>query len=639
MSIFQDPQNLETVQEEKKVLTFILTIVILISAFVPFIMNYKYNDHHLNWLNHDYGKNLMMSTEKNSILMTEGGDNQVFSTLYFTYAEKIRPDLTPYDQKGNIFKRIYWDMRYIYPQTLEKRMKQVDTGLFSGEEPFYPDRSEAPDSSDAELLKFFQQDPYFIPYWMGVRPVYLTWQRPEPWTLGDYYYKRYGIMYKVQDIEYSLVDYLEIKKEISMNEAGRYLADQLHRTLDSTYINAKLAKLEKEGWIRRNGGSVSFVKMYPAPHPGDYFDSFLLRWRDVPNAPYWDYLTREIIINYDYQLGNIYLEKTRELKELAKSETRTAILKDINARIQENWNLAKSYYDDAVTYGGDSISSLHNVAVIYLNNDMEDLSAKALPLLEKGLTLYPNSIGTYQLMFNYLLKNLFDVPANESKNLSEMEKYLSMLKKQLSLYKGTGGDFSKHPNWKNFAGIESFMQSLVQFPNSQLMQLDASLLKQIQTDPAKVPTQAAQQVIFNLFQRGISVNYQPYLNKARYYMSVLIPAKLNDSEFLSWAFEQSIQLQDYDTALYCGLALDRLKVEHNRLKGLFNYYMGKLFFNQGGTLEAKRYFEKYIDSTKGNMQAQMQQKSMLDESKQAIQLLSTQALKSYNPRLTVYKLN
>src|SRR5208337_3187566 len=114
-------------------------------------------------------KNLMVSTEENSIFMTEGGDNQVFGTLYFTYAEKLRPDLTPFDQKGNIFPKIYGDMRYISDaETLPRRMNLVDSHLFQSEEPFYDNpRSSA--------------DPYFIPYWQGKRPVYLLWQRPDPW--------------------------------------------------------------------------------------------------------------------------------------------------------------------------------------------------------------------------------------------------------------------------------------------------------------------------------------------------------------------------------------------------------------------------------------------------------------------------
>ena len=118
--------------EEKKEFTpftLIAALAVIFLSIIPFVENYKYNDNHLNWLNHDYCKNLMSSTELGTVFMTEGGDNQVFGTLYFTYAEKLRPDLTPYDQKGNIFKRIYGDMRYIDYTTLLWRQQLVNVCL------------------------------------------------------------------------------------------------------------------------------------------------------------------------------------------------------------------------------------------------------------------------------------------------------------------------------------------------------------------------------------------------------------------------------------------------------------------------------------------------------------------------------
>ncbi len=635
MNVLQE----QTQNENNNFLNILWVVLILVSAFIPFVMNYKYNDNHLNSLNHDYGKNLMMSTEKDSILMTEGGDNQVFSTLYFTYAEKIRPDLTPYDQKGNIFKRIYWDMRYVYPQTLQKRMQLVDSKLFSGEEPFYPDRTEAP-SGDSQLLAFFQQDPYFIPYWMGTRPVYLTWTRPNPETLGDYYYKRYGIMYKVQDIEYSLVDYLEIKKEISLQEASQHLANRLQRTLSSEYITAKINKLIKEGLIRKSANGLAFVKMYPSPHPGNYLDDFLLNWKEVPNSRYWDYLTREIIINYDYQLGNIYLEKVKELKDLASTETRPGILKDINERIAENWEKAKEHYEDAVTFGGDSISSLHNIAVIYINNGVEDLSSRALPLLEKALDLYPNSIGTYQLMFNHLLRDSMLNPQNEAQDNQMMEKYMNELKHQLTLYKGTEKDYTKHPNWKNFAPIEQFMNSLKTYPNSRLMSDESTLAQQIKNDPSSVNLQVAQNVIINLFNRGMSFQHQPFLDHSRYYLSELISKRNPDAAFLSWAFQVSIQVQEYDLALITGIALEKTGSIPQGLGSQFDYYMGELFYAKGGTAQAKIYLQKFKDSLQRNLQAAVQQKQILDSTSQKLDSLNKQEkLNYYTPKRVKYSLN
>ena len=96
---------MDSVNNEERLtpVVVIAVIVIMAMAVIEFISNYKYCDNHLNFLDHDYCKYLMSSTEEGSIYMTEGGDNQVFGSLYFNYAEKLRPDLTPYDQKGNIF--------------------------------------------------------------------------------------------------------------------------------------------------------------------------------------------------------------------------------------------------------------------------------------------------------------------------------------------------------------------------------------------------------------------------------------------------------------------------------------------------------------------------------------------------------
>ena len=299
--------------EELNPLTIGVLIFITICIFIPFIQNYKYNDHHLNRINSDYCKNLLISTEENSILMTEGGDNQVFGSLYFIYSEKLRPDLTPYDQKGNIFKRIYGDMRYVDQRTIEERMQMVDSGIFNGQEPFYEKIRE----------KSF---PYFVPYWQGQRPVYLTWQRPNTWLLGDFYYKRYGIMYKVQNIEYSLVDFLELKKEIPLSEAYDYLSKALKTNISIQKFMGKIQILQKQGFITLNGPRLKFLTNYPAPHSGNYFDHMIIRWNSITNAKYMDFLTREVIINYDYQMGEIYREKIAELQTIRKSENRKEIL-------------------------------------------------------------------------------------------------------------------------------------------------------------------------------------------------------------------------------------------------------------------------------------------------------------------------
>lgn len=597
--------ELEDREPKTTVLTVIAALVVIALSVLPFVRNYKFNDNHLNWLNHDYAKNLMNSTEVNSIFMTEGGDNQVFGSLYFTYAEKLRPDLTCYDQKGNIFKRIYGDMRYIDYNILTNRMQMVDTHIFDGQEPFYAQiRSPAP--------------PYFIPYWQGDRPVYLTWERPQPWTLGDYYYKLYGIMYKVQDIEYELVDYLEIKRVIPLSEAYSQFNAWLHRDVGMQYTLQKIAKLEKEGWVRLSGDSVVFVQMYPAPHDGDYFDKFLLRWHDAPNAKYWDFLTREIIVNYDYQLAEIHRDYIAKLKEMREQENRPAVLAEIDRQIATNWQQAKSFYEDALVYGDDSISILHNVAVVYLNNDMEYLGSRAHELLARAITLYPSSWGTYSVMLTYLIQEALKHPEQQDAYVAEMEKWFQLMKETMTLYYEAHGDYTKHSQWPNFAGLESYVQSMKTFPGVQLAAMDNQLQDTLAKNPSAVNVQDAEQVIVALYSRGLPFGYKPYTDKADAYFNKLIDLKANDVTFNNWAFNIASQLNRPATIYKVAKNLERLSAA----PGDYNYYytMGMTCYALDKKSEAADYLEKFLTAvgTDRMVSLQMSQRGDLARVKQLI---------------------
>ncbi|MGC8764688.1 MAG: tetratricopeptide repeat protein [Brevinematia bacterium] len=610
--------------------TFITSLILLFLAILTFVKNYKYNDNHLNWLNHDYSKNLLMCSEQDSVFMTEGGDNQVFGSLYFTYAEKIRPDISPYDQKGNIFKRIYGDMRYIDPQTLQRRMQVVDTHLFAGEEPFYEDIRD-------------RKDPYFIPYWQGRRPVYLTWERPEPWKLdgtyfqdnkralpleyqkqlglGEYYYKRYGIMYKVQNIKYKLVDYLELKKKVSLEDVRKLFSDWLHREINPGFAMEKLNSLQNEGLLKVENGYVKFVKMYPEPNKDGYFENLLLRWKDIPNAKYFDVLSREIIINYGYQFGEIYREKVNELTELKKNEKDPAVLKEIDNRIKENWQKAKEYYEIAIYYGWDSLSVLHNVSVVFLRNEIEDLSSRARELLKKALEFYPNSYGTYSVYFGYLIQDSFKNPANEEKNLKEFEIYLNQLKKVLQRYRSSGGVYSKHPVWKNFEGLERIYQNVKEFPTQRLLAATAQLENMLEKNPVmdNNNTMMAQTVITLLYIRGINFGYDEYVKKADKLTDRIIKLKLNDQAFLEWAFGLYLQTQKFEKAYEVGKIIIERKSGFSNIGNYYNF--GILGFNLGKTNEAKAALKKFIELSEQDRKNLIQYRQLIDNANKILSML------------------
>ncbi|HOG64593.1 MAG TPA: hypothetical protein PLD82_04060, partial [Spirochaetota bacterium] len=57
-------------------------IFLALFALLPLFGHMESNDNHKNYANHNYGKNLMNTLEPNSVFMTEGGDNQVFTSAY-----------------------------------------------------------------------------------------------------------------------------------------------------------------------------------------------------------------------------------------------------------------------------------------------------------------------------------------------------------------------------------------------------------------------------------------------------------------------------------------------------------------------------------------------------------------------------
>ncbi|MGC8869877.1 MAG: hypothetical protein ACP5PT_02135 [Brevinematia bacterium] len=185
----------------EKLTDIVLGIIFFVLVVFTYFQNYKYNDNSKDWLNHDYSLGLIKSVTTNTVLMTEGGDNQVFGLAYFQMAEFKRPDVVCYDQKGNVFKRIYGDLRYLPFQNLQLRMDIVDYNIVNGAEPFY--RSELGTRGEPEF------EEYKLKGVFTKKNVYMTWTGKELWKYGDYYYKQYGMMYRVSDSKYFIVDKLK----------------------------------------------------------------------------------------------------------------------------------------------------------------------------------------------------------------------------------------------------------------------------------------------------------------------------------------------------------------------------------------------------------------------------------------------
>ena len=191
------------------VIDILLGLFFLILVAFTYFQNYKYNDNSKDWLNHDYSLGLLKSTTTNTVLMTEGGDNQVFGLAYFQMVEFKRPDVVCYDQKGNVFKRIYGDLRYLPGFNLQLRMDIVDYNIINGKEPFY--KGELGTKGEPTF------EDYTLKGQVAKKNVYMTWTGKELWKYGDYYYKQYGMLYKVSDAKYFIVDKLKEFKSLPVS--------------------------------------------------------------------------------------------------------------------------------------------------------------------------------------------------------------------------------------------------------------------------------------------------------------------------------------------------------------------------------------------------------------------------------------
>ena len=261
-----------------------------------------------------------MTLEPDSILFTEGGDNQVFTLLYHHLVEHMRPDVTVWDQKGNVFEGLYGDLMRITSQQLNEN---TITGDYS--------------------------------QWATGRPIYYTWK------------------------DYSRVN------EINQ----RYFANKGYpnRTFETVGI---LYRIVPENFLYR-----------PLI---DHWQYYKFPWRTYPGeAIHWDYLTREIIANYNFQLGEANLTKAEEFLNAWYAKPRPASYGGIpadrfQAKAKEYEDRGFGYYEDAGKFGYDMTAIHFNFAIFLEQRAIqyfrENNRAKAMELYAWSLKKYAAAADT-----------------------------------------------------------------------------------------------------------------------------------------------------------------------------------------------------------------------------------------------------
>ncbi|WP_295155023.1 DUF2723 domain-containing protein [uncultured Brachyspira sp.] len=416
----------------------IISLITILAIMIPiFIMNLSRNNNSKDFSNHDYSYNMMNSLPDNAIFATEGGDNQVFGLVYYTMVERRRPDLKIYDQKGNVFERIYGNL-----------MKT--DGRWLG------------DISDAVDKDFIDSG----------RPYYMAWRREGLYRLGDYYFKAYGLVFKVQPIKYALVDELEFFKVLTVNDYKTIAKEHLKRDYEDEKIAADLNALLDEGLVsadrknRYNGNEeITFIKMYELPFPElkteeDYWNSYTMQGT-AEEISHYDFLTREIFVS-SYSLAKIdmYNRRIKTYQKLLgfmgdRDIAENGITKtEANQKIAEFQDLKKREEDKMLIIGFDMSNvyfAVGNQAMIDGNYERAALMFEELIKLEK--LVYP-AYFSLTASYEYLARSKDTPYDKETYYLNKAKDVLSRAEKTFHRGKDIG-DAAREQN-QTYQQIKQF---------------------------------------------------------------------------------------------------------------------------------------------------------------------------------------
>lgn len=423
-----------------------ISLIAIFAIMVPiFVMNFSRNNNSKDFSNHDYSYNMMNSLPDNAIFATEGGDNQVFGLVYYTMVERRRPDLKIYDQKGNVFERIYGNL-----------MKTDGRWLGS--------------ISDAVDKDFIDSG----------RPYYMAWRRDGLERLGDYYFKAYGLVFKVQPIKYALVDELEFFKVLTVNDYKAIAKEHLKRNYENEKAASDLNALLDEGLIsveRKNNYNgneeITFVKMYELPFPElkteeDYWNSYTMKGT-AEEISHYDFLTREIFVS-SYSLAKIdmYNRRIKTYQKLLGFMGNGDIAKngitreEANAKIEEYKKLKREEEERMLTIGFDMSNvyfAIGNQAI--LDEDYERATVMYEELIKLEKLIYPayfNLAASYE----YLARSKNTPYEKESEYLNKAKDVMARAEKTFHRGKDMG-DAARAQN--------TTYQQIMQFNNRLDLQL------------------------------------------------------------------------------------------------------------------------------------------------------------------------
>jgi len=146
--------------------------LLILSALVVLISNYREADESENYLVEDYTMNILDSIQPNGILLSFQWDYFVSSSLYFQFVKNVRRDVVVIDKE--LLRRSWYfnQLRTNYPWLVEKSQSEINAFL----KELYKFEHDLPYDASVIQARYIEMINSFIDKNIEIRPVYVTFE-------------------------------------------------------------------------------------------------------------------------------------------------------------------------------------------------------------------------------------------------------------------------------------------------------------------------------------------------------------------------------------------------------------------------------------------------------------------------------
>lgn len=378
-------------------------LIILLPLSVIF-SNFNYNDLSKSYFLKEYGKNILNTLDKNSILFVSG-DNPMFSLVYLQKVEKNRLDLKIYDDFGSVFENIYGD-DFLFIPKLEhgKIINEIQMDIITKtRNPVYCTLGSNP-------YKFpkFEKIPYGLVYKLAEKREIVKnffdehsfeWIKDRK-ANEDYLLKELAVRFYFAQAEYYLYTNEKVKSKEYFIKALNF-ADGIEWL--ETHLGNVFSKLES-----KSEALESYLKVVERnPYNADAHNNLGVLYLDtgeIDKAK--NEFEKALKINENYaasinNLGTVYLKKGMRnkaydlyKKAIAIDDNQVDAHSNLGALFTEDGEFDKAIeeYKKALKLNPSDKKALNNLGVIYF---LKGINEEALTLLEKAVKLEPNNADAH----------------------------------------------------------------------------------------------------------------------------------------------------------------------------------------------------------------------------------------------------